>query len=391
MKTEINDDVNKEKTVENKNNDHKKSRFFETYISKVLKLIAPDDGITSNAKQQLNGALCFLAKRFSDVAVQLTLISGKKTLSIKEIRNSISSVVEGELKTDILNFSSKALELFHSAFLDDEKTKKKNNSRRQDRAGIIFPASVSERFLRNFGFGQVMITKETPIFLASALEYITKTILLLASTSSKNNNRVRITIRDLELSIKQNRDLSTLFNKCSISFLGGGVIPGIHESLLTKKPKKKKKDTLVPSDIKKPRRFRPGTLSLREIKRLQKVSNCLTMSKFPFERLIRTVVNNYNNGMKISKDLFVVLQYYIEQYVINFLRDSNLAAIHCNRIKLLPVDLLFINSLRQEHELDVTEFIFNKGDTDDVDNTTENNEEPENEQNDMDNECEDTD
>ena len=43
-------------------NKKKKTRLFETYISKVLKQITDKNGITSNCKQQLNSALCIIAR-----------------------------------------------------------------------------------------------------------------------------------------------------------------------------------------------------------------------------------------------------------------------------------------------------------------------------------------
>ena len=37
----------------------KKTRYFESYIYKILKKISNTNGITSNAKQQLNSVICF--------------------------------------------------------------------------------------------------------------------------------------------------------------------------------------------------------------------------------------------------------------------------------------------------------------------------------------------
>jgi len=37
--------------------------------------------------------------------------------------------------------------------------------------------------------------------------------------------------------------------------------------------------------------------------------------------------------MKISKEVFIILQYNIEQYIIDILRDANLTAIHSGRVK----------------------------------------------------------
>jgi histone H3 len=214
---------------------------------------------------------------------------------------------------------------------------------RQDKAGIIFPPSISEKFLRDFNFSNIMITKSSPVYFASVLEFITTRILQYAINIAKRDNHVRITIRDLETAVQSNKELCNLFSTCKINFIGGGVMPEIHESLLNKKPRKKK---IVP-DIKKNHRFRPGTISLREIKKFQKTSNCLTFAKYPFERFVRSVISKYNGDMKIAKDVFIVLQYYIEQYLVDFLRDANAAAIHSGRVKLMPTDLDFICKLRK--------------------------------------------
>ena len=54
----------------NKNCKKKKSHMFEIYISKVLKQISTTNGITNNAKQQLNSAICHILKYISSVDVQ---------------------------------------------------------------------------------------------------------------------------------------------------------------------------------------------------------------------------------------------------------------------------------------------------------------------------------
>jgi histone H3 len=192
-----------------------------------------------------------------------------------------------------------------------------------------------------------MVTSSAPVFLAAVLEYLAAEILILASKSSVTNKRIRVTIRDLQMAVGEDHELSTLFDKLDISFLGGGVVPYIHSCLVSKKPRKKKGKTTEPLDgTKKTHRFRPGTVALREIKKYQKMSNCLTFAKFPFERFVRSIVNKYNPGMKISKDVFIILQYYIEQHVVSILKDANAAAIHANRVKLMLNDVDFICTLR---------------------------------------------
>ena len=44
--------------------------------------------------------------------------------------------------------------------------------------------------------------------------------------------------------------------------------------------------------IRKPRKYRPGTVALREIRRYQK-STELLIRKFPFQSLVREIVHNH--------------------------------------------------------------------------------------------------
>jgi histone H3/H4 len=327
--------------TENKPAKKKKTRFFETYISKVLKQVAPDHGITSNAKQQLNSAICHIANKISLTSTHLTQISKKKTLSEKEISNAVKIVFPGELSVNSITEGEQSVLKFTT---EDEN----KNTSRQDKAGILFPPSITEKFLRNFGFSKCMITKNAPVFLAATLEYITQDILQLSADMTRENNRVRITIRDLELSVRTDPELTVLFSRCNLTFIGGGVVPAIHSSLLLKKNRKKKKGDAVDGTPKK-HRFRPGTVAIREIKKFQKISDCLIFAKFPFERYTRSIISKYNSvtsKMKISKDLFIILQYFIEQYIVDLLRDANEAAIHCKRVKLMPDDIKFICKLR---------------------------------------------
>jgi histone H3 len=327
--------INEEKRINNKK---KKIRYFETYISKILKTITDDNGITVNAKQQLNSAICSVAKYLSTKSRELVCISKKKTMSIGQICNAVKLTLMDRFAQGVIESADRAVSQFSDV------TDKYGS--RQDKAGIIFPPSISEKFLRNFDFSNIMITKSSPVYFASVLEFITTQILVYSINIAKENNHVRITIRDLEMAVQTNKELSSLFSSCKINFIGGGVIPEIHESLLNKKPRKKK--VVIPNqDVKKNHRFRPGTISLREIKKFQKTSNCLTFAKYPFERFIRSVISRYNGDMKIAKDVFIVLQYYIEQYLVDFLRDANSAAIHSGRVKLMPSDLDFICKLRK--------------------------------------------
>jgi histone H3/H4 len=330
----------------------KKSRLFETYISKVLKKTstAHSNGLASNSKQQLNAALCIIAREIASTVNTLTEIAGKKTLFDKEVSNAIRIVLPEELAIGANEYGRKAHERFTS------EGSKNDGSSRQAKSGIIFPPSVAEKFLRNFDRSNVMVNSAAPIVFAAALEFITSEILSLACVRVNIERRVRITIHDLELGVRENSAMNALFMKLNLTFLGGGVVPFIHESLLSKKGRKKAVKGVRSAETpgtKKPHRFRPGTVSLREIKKFQKTYDCLTFARSPFEKCVRIALaergvrfNESEQVAKISKDVFVVLQHFVEQYVVDILRDANFAAIHAGRRKLMPIDILFVSAIR---------------------------------------------
>jgi histone H3 len=291
-------------------------KYFESYISKVLKKITIDYGITLNAKQQLNNLLLILCKKLSENIRKLTIISGKKTISILELETIFK-----------IFFPKKFINNLVDNF---EKTEK-----------IVFPTSTPEKILRDDGFTKLMVTKKSPKFMAFLLENICFLILEKGIEKAIEFNHNRITIRDIYIGI-QDTFIKKIMNKFSIFFTGGCVIPGIHESLINKKRRPVKQDQIKLE--KKTHRFRAGTVCLRDIKKYQKTSNCLVFSKVPFEMFVRRLVNDKNK--KISGKIFILLQYYIEQYFISLLKDINKVSIYKNRVKIIPEDIEFMCSLK---------------------------------------------
>ena len=49
--------------------------------------------------------------------------------------------------------------------------------------------------------------------------------------------------------------------------------------------------------VKKPHRFRPGTVALREIRKYQK-STDLLLRKLPFQRLVREIAHEYKSELR---------------------------------------------------------------------------------------------
>ena len=185
-----------EDNIKQNKNINKKFHYFESFISKVLKQVSDNAGITLNAKQQLNSFLCKLAKYISKNSIELTIYSKKKTISEKEISSAIKMCISGGLLKNSISEGEKAINIF-----------KNNNIKgsRQNKAGIIFSPSITEKFLRNFGFSKIMITHSAPVYLAAILEYLTYEILDLSLNYCKDDKRMRITIRDIEMSVRKDQ------------------------------------------------------------------------------------------------------------------------------------------------------------------------------------------
>merc|ERR1719420_2459677 len=79
------------------------------------------------------------------------------------------------------------------------------------------------------------------------------------------------------------------------------------------------------------RRFRPGTVALRQIKKAMKSTNLL-LRKAPFQRLVRELAGNYKEGLRFASSAVVALQEATESFVVSLLSDTNLCAIHAKRV-----------------------------------------------------------
>jgi histone H3 len=99
--------------------------------------------------------------------------------------------------------------------------------------------------------------------------------------------------------------------------------------------------------IKKPHRYRPGTVALREIRRYQK-STELLIRRRPFERLVREIAQDYKADLKFRRNAVEAIQEVTEAYLVGLLEDANLCAIHSKRCSLYPKDVMLARRIRGE-------------------------------------------
>jgi histone H3 len=110
----------------------------------------------------------------------------------------------------------------------------------------------------------------------------------------------------------------------------GGKAP--RKQLATKAARKSAPAT---GGVKKPHRFRPGTVALREIRKYQK-STELLIRKLPFQRLVREIAQDFKTDLRFQSSAVSTLQEAAEAYLVGLFEDTNLCAIHAKRVTIMP-------------------------------------------------------
>jgi histone H3/H4 len=97
--------------------------------------------------------------------------------------------------------------------------------------------------------------------------------------------------------------------------------------------------------VKKPHRYRPGTVALREIRRYQK-STELLMRKLPFQRLVREIAQDFKSDLRFAPAAMMALQEACEAYMVGLFEDTNLCALHARRVTVFPKDMQLARQIR---------------------------------------------
>jgi histone H3 len=122
----------------------------------------------------------------------------------------------------------------------------------------------------------------------------------------------------------------------------GGKAPRIH--LATKAARNLARSF---GGVKKPHRWRPGTVALREIRKYQKNTDLL-MRKAPFQRLVREIACLMKSDLRMQSTALLCLQEAAEAYLVGLFNDTNECAIHAKRVTIMPKDMQLARRIRGE-------------------------------------------
>ncbi|KAJ1381975.1 Histone-fold [Sesbania bispinosa] len=122
----------------------------------------------------------------------------------------------------------------------------------------------------------------------------------------------------------------------------GGKAP--RKQLATKAARKSAPTT---GGVKKPHRYRPGTVALREIRKYQKSTELLirnSLSRGWFVKLLRT-----SRLISVSRVMLCLhCKKLLKHTLLDSLRTTNLCAIHAKRVTIMPKDIQLARRIRGE-------------------------------------------
>jgi len=99
------------------------------------------------------------------------------------------------------------------------------------------------------------------------------------------------------------------------------------------------------------RRFRPGVLALKEIKRYQQTTELL-IPRIRFQRLVREITVDFQGDdrtLRFQSAALLALQEATEAYMVRLFEDTNLCAIHAKRVTIMPRDIQLARRIRGDN------------------------------------------
>ena len=99
------------------------------------------------------------------------------------------------------------------------------------------------------------------------------------------------------------------------------------------------------------RRFKPGTVALREIKKYQRSTDML-LPHAPFQRLVRHICSGIDGDLRFQSQALLALQESSEAYLTSLFEDANLCSLHANRVTVMKKDMDLARRIRGENNHD---------------------------------------
>jgi histone H3 len=101
--------------------------------------------------------------------------------------------------------------------------------------------------------------------------------------------------------------------------------------------------------MKKPHRYRPGTVATRKIHKYQKNTDLL-IRKAPFQHLVKEIATDLKSDIRMQSMALLALQEALEAYLVGLFEDSSDCAIHAKRVTIMPKDIRLAQCIQGERK-----------------------------------------
>ena len=81
-----------------------------------------------------------------------------------------------------------------------------------------------------------------------------------------------------------------------------------------------RKSAPISGGVKKPHKYKPGTVALREMRKFQK-STDLLIRNLPFQRLVREIATEYKSDLRFQSQAVLALQEAAEAYLVGLFEE----------------------------------------------------------------------
>ena len=287
----------------------RKTHFFDIYITKLLKNIFTKAEITHETRIQLNRLMQIFSHKIVDIVYILLSNQIKNTITISVIQNAVDMFLSGELQQNAREIANKVL---------------------YQKYTLILPYHITEKYLRKFGTSKYNVSRQSITYLTAVLEYLLGEILDLAFTYTKYQKRLRITVSDLEQSLREDVEFRPILLKYNIIFLNGNKVRDIPAQFHQTYRKIRKNGKLCHVS---------GGKSIKTIKQLQRRNDTI-LPVGPFRKMIHEIFQH-----KISDSFLTNFQKFIESFLEDILYKSQKISLHSNRNKLCQSDIQLLCDL----------------------------------------------
>nr|XP_033811842.1 uncharacterized protein LOC117365475 [Geotrypetes seraphini] len=354
--------VSKTQKKDGKKYKRRRKESYAIYIYKVLKQVHPDTGISSKAMGIMNSFVSDIFERIAGEASRLAHYNKRSTITSREIQTAVRLLLPGELAKHAVSEGTKAVTKYTSSKIVSKSTSYLLEELQcpvaWQRSGVMLSSAGSRRaapWVADAGSFMEPGREELWDLLRQLVAPTTWTRYnagfrrLFAFLPSRDWSPGPVSetllaefVQDSHRGEGRSRVFGMARTKQTARKSTGGKAP--RKQLATKAARKSAPAT---GGVKKPHRYRPGTVALREIRRYQK-STELLIRKLPFQRLVREIAQDFKTDLRFQSSAVMALQEASEAYLVGLFEDTNLCAIHAKRVTIMPKDIQLARRIRGE-------------------------------------------